>query len=90
MRQFLEALAREEMMEIGVRQYQIKITPKIYDVKPREFEKVYSNQRLLQKRLYIQKYLYLKHGPLGQQAITPKLYCKSRHISYFKLTILFF
>ena len=71
MRQFLEALEREEMMQIGVKQYQFKITPKTYEITPREFEKTYSNKNLLLKRLFDPKKSLSKTWPIGATSYYP-------------------
>ena len=44
MRQFLEALEKEETLSINVKQHTFKIAPKTFEIKPKEFEKVYSNK----------------------------------------------
>ena len=71
MRHFLEALARGERMEIAVPQYQFKITPKTYQIKPVEYEKLYSNKKLLLKRLYDPKRSLSKTWPIGATSYYP-------------------
>ena len=71
MRKFLEALAREETMEIAVPQQRFQITPKTYEIKPREIEKLYTNKRLLLKRLYDPKRSLTKTWPIGATSYYP-------------------
>ena len=65
MRQFLEALEKEETLSISVKQHTFKITPKTFEIKPKEFEKIYSNNNLLLKRLYNPKISLTKTWPIG-------------------------
>ena len=71
MRQFLEAAGRDERMELKVPQYQFKIAPKTFEIKPREFEKLYSNKNLLLKRLYDPKRSLSKTWPIGATSYYP-------------------
>ena len=43
MPKFLEPLARDEKMEIAVPQQTFAITPKIFQIKPKELKKFFSN-----------------------------------------------
>ena len=65
MRKFLEALARDEKMEIAVPQQTFAITPKIFQIKPKEHKKLFPNKRLLLKRLYDPKRSLAKTWPVG-------------------------
>ena len=71
MRSFLDSLARDELTEIRVIQQKFGITPKTYEVKPRKFEKVYSNHKLLLKRLFDPKRSLRKTWPIGAVSYYP-------------------
>ena len=71
MRQFLEAAGRDERKELKVPQYQFKIAPKTFEIKPREFEKLYSNKNPLLKRLYDPKRSLSKTWPIGATSYYP-------------------
>ena len=65
MREFLQALADNKTMEISVPQFFFHIESKNYKIKPKEYEKLYSNKRLLQKRMYVPSISLTQTWPIG-------------------------
>ena len=71
MREFLQALSENKTMEIKVPQFRFEIAPKNYKIKPKQFEKLYSNKRLLLKRLYLPSKSLTQTYPIGATEFYP-------------------
>ena len=65
MREFLQALAVNKIMEIPVSQFRFEIAPKTYKIKPKEYEKSFSNKKLLTKRMYLPSISLTQTFPIG-------------------------
>ena len=65
MREFLQALAENKTMAIPVSQFRFEIAPKTYTIKPKEYEKMYTNKRLLTKRMYLPSISSTQTYPIG-------------------------
>ena len=65
MREFLKGLVKEKNMEVLVPQHQFRIQLKNFEIKPREFKKLYSNKNLMTKRIFDPKRSLSKTWPIG-------------------------
>ena len=65
MREFLQAMAENKIMEIPVSQFRFEIAPKTYTIKPKEYEKSFSNKKLLTKRMYLPSISPNQTYPIG-------------------------
>ena len=65
MREFLEALGKNEEKKLSIAQYRFQIAKDTYKIAPKHYKKLYRNKNLLLKRLYNPKILLSKTFPIG-------------------------
>ena len=65
MREFLEAVARNEEKKVAIPQYRFEISKNTYEIAPKHYEKLLWNKNLLVKSLYNPKVSIAQTYPIG-------------------------